>query len=213
MRRSRVAAMTMVGVVALSGCTRSVEDATPRPAPVAAPISELQVADLLSPQVLGEDGNLFVTAEPEQCGGLAQEVDPPFLDAHRPVATDGGHWSTDDAVFVEEMVAVYRFDFDPAAALDKVRQTVAACLDTPVTVTTMQGRTYVFGVRTAAADSPQGSVVWSLRALDWNCDNAFVAAHNAAIEITTCGSAGGFDVAGLAAEALERIDALANTTA
>ena len=207
--------MAVVGaLVAVGGCTRSVQEATPRPAPDAAPISELQVADLLSPQVAGEDGNLFLTAEPERCSGLAQEVDPPFLDSHRPLATDGGHWTTDDAsVFVEEMVAVYRFDFDPAAALDEVRQTVEACRDTPLTVTTMQGRTYVFEVRAAAADSPQSSVLWSLRASDWNCDNTFVAAHNAAVEITTCGSIGRFDVAGLAVEALERINTLANTTA
>ncbi|MGB3234135.1 MAG: sensor domain-containing protein [Mycobacterium sp.] len=215
--RSPVTAIAVIGVlVAVGGCTRSVQEATPRPAPVAAPISELQVADLLSPQVAGEDGNLFVTAEPERCSGLAQEVDPPFLDSHRPLATDGGHWTTDDAsVFVEEMVAVYRFDSDPAAALDEVRQTVEDCRDTPLTVTTMtmQGRTYVFEVRAAAADSPQSSVLWSLRAADWNCDNTFVAAHNAAVEITTCGSVGGFDVAGLAVEALERINALANTTA
>ncbi|MGB7361143.1 MAG: sensor domain-containing protein [Mycobacterium sp.] len=207
--------MAVIGaLVAVSGCTRSVQDATPQPAPVAAPISELQVSDLLSPQVAGEDGNLFVTAEPERCGGLAQEVDPPFLDSRGPLATDGGHWTTGDAsVFVEEMVAVFRVDFDPAAALDDVRQTVEACRDAPVTVTTMQGRTYVFEVRAAAGDSPQGSVLWSLRAVDWNCDNTFVAAHNAAVEITTCGSAGGFDVGALAVEALERINALANTTA
>ena len=56
-------------------------------------------------------------------------------------------------------------------------------------------------------------MVWSLRAVDWNCDNTFVAAHNAAIEITTCGAAAGFDVASLAQQALQRIEALANTTA
>lgn len=56
-------------------------------------------------------------------------------------------------------------------------------------------------------------MLWSLRAFDWNCDNLFVAAYNAAIEITTCGTTPGYDVAGLAEEALERIDALANTTA
>lgn len=201
-------------VALVSGCTRSVDDATPRPAALAAPINELQVVDLLSPKVVGEDGNLFVTAEPASCSGLAREVDPPFIDAHRPLATDGGHWTTDDAeVFVEEMVAVYRFEFDPTAALNEARKTIESCSGTTLTVTTMQDRTYIFDVLPMTGDSPQGSVVWSLRAADWNCDNTFVAAHNAAIEITACGAAGGFDVSALAEDALKRIEALANTTA
>lgn len=57
------------------------------------------------------------------------------------------------------------------------------------------------------------TVVWALRNETWNCDNAFVAAHNAAIEITACGRSPGYDVAALAAGALERIEALANITA
>ena len=215
-RRLRVAAAVAVGLVValLSGCTRTVEDAEPTPAALAAPITVLQVADLLSAKVLREEGNLFVTAEPEPCSGLAQEVDPPFLDAHRPMATDGGHWTTSDGTtFVEEMVAVYRFDFDPANALDTVRQTIGNCRDTTLTVTTMRGRTHTFRVLPAATQSPEGSVGWSLRSPDWNCDNAFVAAHNAAIEITACGAGVGFNTAALAEDALERIDALANMTA
>jgi hypothetical protein len=45
-------------------------------------------------------------------------------------------------------------------------------------------------------------VLWSLRGADWSCDNALVAAHNAAIEITTCGAGGGLDTAGLARKPL-----------
>lgn len=213
-RHLAVAASAGVVLALVNGCTRNADDARPMPAAVAAPIQVLQVVDLLSPKVAGTEGNLFVTAEPERCSGLAQEVDPPFLDANRPLATDGGHWITEDAaVFVEEMVAVYRFDFDPAAALDNVRRAVESCRDTPLTVTTMGQRKHVFAVLPATGDAPQGSVVWTLRSADWNCDNTFVAAHNAAIEITTCGAAGGFDVAALADDALKRIDALANTTA
>ncbi|MCH9709760.1 MAG: sensor domain-containing protein [Actinomycetia bacterium] len=214
MRHLVFAAPASVVLALVSGCTRNVDDARPMPAAVAAPIQVLQVVDLLSPKVLGTEGNLFVTVEPERCSGLAQEVDPPFLDANRPLATDGGHWITEDGVvFVEEMVAVYRFDFDPAAALDDVRRAVDSCRDTPLTVTTMGQRKHVFEVLPATSDTPQGSVAWRLRSADWNCDNTFVAAHNAAIEITTCGAAGGLDVAKLADDALKRIDALANTTA
>lgn len=207
-------AVATIAIALVTGCTRTVVDATPRPQTLAAPITTGQVVDLLSPKVLGGEGNLFATAEPERCSGLAREVDPPLIDAHRPLATDGGHWTSDDGTtYVEEMVAVFRYDFDPAAALTDARTQVGACRETPVTVTTMDGVSYTFTVQPASGDSPPDSVVWTLRAADWNCDNMFVAAHNAAIEITTCGAAGGYDVATLAEEALERIEALANTTA
>ncbi len=202
------------GLAALAGCTREVDNPIPQPADLAAPIWKLQVSDLLSAKVAGGEGNLFAAAEPKHCSGLAQEVDPPFLEAHRPLATDGGHWTTDDgATYVEAMVAVYRLDFDPTRALDTVRQAIQTCADTALTVTTVRGRVHTFAVSPAATESPQGTIGWTLRAANWNCDNTFVASHNAAIEITTCGTAGGFDAGALADDALKRIDALANTTA
>ncbi|MGE0218641.1 sensor domain-containing protein [Mycolicibacterium sp.] len=217
-RRARAAGAAIAAAAAVAalgtGCTRTVENPIARPGTLASPITTGQVVDLLSPKVLGAEGNLFATAEPERCAGLGREVDPPFIDAHRPLATDGGHWVTDDGtVYVEEMVAVYRYDFDPAAALDEVRDAIAACGDTPLTITTMEGRSYVFDVGRGSGDAPPNSVLWTLRAVDWNCDNTFVAAFNAAIEITACGAAGGFDIAALAEEASKRIEALANTTA
>ena len=110
------------------------------------------------------------------------------------------------------MVAVYRSEFDSAKALEDVRRTIASCTGTTVTITTMHDETYVFTVAPGPA-GPQGTVLWALRASDWFCDNTFVAAHNAAIEITACGATGGYDVKTLAVEALARIEALANTTA
>lgn len=213
--RTSAGVLVATGVVAVgAGCTRQIDDATPVPGSVAAPILTTQVVDLLSPDVRGEEGNLFAVVEPERCAGLAREVDPPFLSAHRPMATDGGHWTTaDGAVYVEEMVAVYRYDFDAAAALDLVRRTIDECRAETLTVTTMQDRTYLFDTAPVTAPEPDSSVLWQLRAVDWNCDNTFVAAHNAAVEITACGAAGGFDVAGLAEQARARIEALANTTA
>lgn len=215
---TRRCASTIVAaaVVAMpvSGCTRTVDNPAVRPEALAAPITTLQVVDLLSPQVVGEDGNLFVTAEPDRCAGLAREVDPPFLADRHPLATDGGHWTTEDGRFyIEEMVAVYRAEFEPAAALDTARRAIEDCRGDTVTVTTMRDRTYAFQVLPAAATAPDGAVLWSLRAVDWNCDNLFVAAHNAAVEITTCGEMPGYDVSTLAEDALQRIELLANTTA
>lgn len=211
---TEVVAVAACVVAVLGGCTRHVDQPQARPESLAAPIGTLQVVDLLSPKVIGEDGNLFAVAEPERCAGLGREVDPPFIEAERPLATDGGHWTSDDGqYFVEEMVAVYRAEFDPAAALRAVREAIDACTGTTLSVTTMRDRVYDFQVQALPAEGPEGSVLWSLRAFDWNCDNLFVAAYNAAIEITTCGATPGFDVVGLAEDALERIERLANTKA
>lgn len=213
-RRCSATVVAVAGVVALlAGCTRHVDSPQARPQSLAAPITTAQVVDLLSPNVIGEEGNLFSVAEPERCAGLAREVDPPLLEIHGPLATDGGHWTSEDGQFyIEEMVAVFPAEFDPAAALDTVRRSVDECRGTTVTVTTMRDRTYEFDVQ-PGPDGPDGSVLWSLRAADWNCDNLFVAAHNAAIEITTCGALPGYDVVSLAQDALDRINVLADITA
>ncbi len=203
-------------VLAVAGCTRAIDDPQARPAPQVGPISPLQVGDLLSPEIFNKDGNLFATVEPERCAGVAREVDPPFIVDHDPEARDGGHWSTDvggiEAV-VEEMVAVMPSDFSAQDALTAARGTIDACRDTPITVTTMYGRTYTFRLAAAEQAAPEGAVLWSLRAADWNCDNLFVAAHNAAIETTSCGAAGGVDVATAAEDALKRIEALVDNKA
>lgn len=202
-----------VGLAAL-GCTREVESPRPRPERPVAPITALQVSDLLSSRVQNKDGNLFVTVEPEECSGLAREVDPPFIAEHAPVATDGGHSVIDGQpqVYVEEMVGVYHADFDPQGALADVRRAMASCRNRPFTVTSMRGRTYVFHLLPPTDSGSPNIALWSLRAADWACDSAFVAAHNAAIGISTCASVGGYHVLPMAQDALNRIDRLANTT-
>jgi hypothetical protein len=213
-----VAKWWAVAALALTvvGCTRSVESPRAQPAPAIGPVSVLQVGDLLSPDIFDKDGNLFAAVEPERCAGVAREVDPPFITDYDPAAEDGGHWPTTAGgvdVVVEEMVAVYPSDYSAEEALASARSTLEACGDTPVTVTTMSDRTYTFDVESAAQPAPAGAVLWSLRAADWNCDNLFVAAHNAAIEMTSCGAAGGVDVAAAAEDALRRIEALADNKA
>ena len=51
------------------------------------------------------------------------------------------------------------------------------------------------------------------RVMNRELDNAFVAAHNAAIRISTCATVNGYDVRSLARDALKRIEKLANMTA
>lgn len=213
--RARATAGILVLCVALSGCTKVIDTAKPRSEPPVAPITAGQVGDLLSEDAQkGDDGNLFVTVDPDECAGVAREVDPPFLFDHRPAAHDGGHWVSQEGheAYVEEMVAVYRADYDPGAVVDEVRRTIESCRDTPFTITAMDGDQIEFTMAPSTESGAPEIVLWSFRAATWACDNAFIAAHNAAIEITTCGPVNGFDVKTVAEHALERIEKLANTT-
>jgi hypothetical protein len=205
----------LLALALISGCTEVV-DAPPKAAPPVAPITAGQVGDLLSPSVEKYDGNLFSTVEPEDCSGVAKEVDPPFIFDLDPAATDGGHWMVDDLgrqVYIEEMVAVYRADYDAKNALAQAKRTLQSCQDVPFTVTDMKGRSYDFTLLPPVTSDSPNILLWSFSANDWACDSTFVAAHNAAVEISTCGPVGGYPVHNLAADALNRIEGLANTTA
>jgi len=196
----------------LAGCTRVVDTPQPKVEPVG-PITVGQVSDLLSEKAAPDDDpNLFVTVEPEECAGLAQEVDPPFIFDTTPVAHDGGQWFADDDVSVQEMVGVYRADFDPAAKVDEINRAIESCQRDSLTATTMDGQVLYFRPLPPQDSGSPEIVLWSI-AGSWACDNAFIAAHNAAIEITVCGEHNGYDVLALAKAALERIQKLANMAA
>jgi hypothetical protein len=201
---------------ALGGCTRVVDAPQPVPVPPVAPITAGQVGDVLSPEVVGGEGNLFVTVEPEECAGIAREVDAPLIFDNDPAAHDGGHWTTDDGqrqVFVEEIAGVYRADFNANDALANAKRAIESCGDQMFTITTMDGDQDDYRLLPQVDSGSPNIVLWSFKADDWACDNAFVAAHNAAFEVTTCSPMNGYDVLTLAHEALERIEKLANTTA
>lgn len=199
-----------------AACTRVVDGPPPTSEPPVAPITAGQIGDLLSPKVSKSDGNLFVSVEPAECAGVAREVDPPFIVDHDPAAYDGGHWMATNSgldVYVEEMIGVYRADFDAGEALAQAKRTIESCHGTPFRVTSMAGRDYVFELLAPVDSGSREIVLWSFKGDDWACDSALIAAHNAAVEISTCGPANGYDVSSLAEDALERINKLANTTA
>jgi hypothetical protein len=208
----RGSALILGLALALTGCTRLLEQPHPQAEQPVAPIPAGQVHDLLSPHVQDHDGNMFVTVSPESCSGVAREVDPPFITGPHPAATDGGHWVDEGRVFIEEMVAVYHRDFDPRAALANARHTIGSCRDVAFSVAAMRGQHYVFTLLPQANSGSPDIVLWSFHSTDWACDSAFVAAHNAAVEISTCGTVNGYDVLSLARDAVKRIDTLANTT-
>jgi hypothetical protein len=197
----------------LGACTREVDPPQPPSAQPVAPITALQVGDLLSKHVQDRDGNLFVSVEPQQCSDHALEVDPPLIFDLGPVATDGGHWVSEDGVVIDETAGVYHATFDAKRALAETEHTVESCRDTPFTITDMNGREYHFSLLPQVDSGSPDIVLWSFRAPDWACDNAFVAAHNAAVRISTCAKTNGYDVLSLAEDALKRIEKLANTTA
>lgn len=201
--------------IALVGCTKMVDPPRALPGIPVAPIPAGQVADLMSKNVEEQDGNLFVSVEPARCSGVAQEVDAPFIFDHNPAAHDGGHWvqAGNPQIFVEEIVGVFRANFNAEAALADARRIIESCQGVTFTVTSMTDRSYDFRLLPPRESGSPDIVLWSFTSPDWACDNAFVAAHNAAIEITTCAEANGYDVTALAEDALKRIEALANTVA
>jgi hypothetical protein len=211
----RRATVSLLFGLFLAGRTRDAESPHPNPERPAAPITALQVADLLSDKVQDRDGNLFITVEPRECSGMAREVDPPLIFDLDPAATDGGHWVTDDGqnVVVHEAAGVYHADFDPKHALAETERTIESCRDVPFTVTDMRGRDYHFRLLPPVDSGSPDIVLYSCQAPDWACDNEFVAAHNAAVRISTCARINGYDVLSLARDALKRIEKLANTTA
>lgn len=203
----------------LAGCTRVVDDASPRAQPPPAPIAAGQVGDLLSGKTAPQyEPNLFTTVDPDRCAGLTREVDPPFLFGNDvPVAHDAGQYFTDadePSVSVVEMVAVYPSNFAPADAVDHVKRTIEACRDDVMATTAMEGETVYFRLESQPDSESSDIALWTVTSRSgWTCDNAFIAAHNAAVELTACGDVGGYDARPLADAALKRIHALANTTA
>jgi hypothetical protein len=210
--RRATASAALLSLV-LAGCTRDAEKPPPKPPQPVAPITALQVGDLLSDKVQDRDGNLFITVEPKECSGMALEVDPPLIFDLGPAATDGGHWVTESEVVIDEAAGVYHADFDPKHALAETERTIESCRHVPFTVTDMRGRDYDFRLLPHVDSGSPDIVLYSFQAPDWACDNAFTAAHNAAVRISTCGAVNGYDVLSLARDALKRIEKLANTTA
>jgi hypothetical protein len=199
----------------LLGCTREAEAPRAQPEQPVAPITASQVAELMNPKVQDRNGNLFITVAPKQCAGMAREVDPPLIFDLKPAATDGGHWVTDDGrgVVIDEAAGVYHADFDARNALAQAKRTIESCRDVPFTVTDMRGREYHFRLLPAVDSGSPDIVLWSFSSADWACDDAFVAAHNAAVRFSACARVGGYDVLSLAKDALKTIEKLANTTA
>jgi nitrous oxide reductase accessory protein NosL len=209
----RIRALALLLSLLLAGCTRDAETPQPRAEQPVAPITALQVNDLLSAKVRDRDGNLFVSVKPDECRPHALEVDPPLIFDLHPVATDGGHWVTDDGVVIDETAGVYHANFDSKHALAETQRTIDSCRNIPFTITDMRDREYHFMLLPQTNSDSPDIVLWSFRAPDWACDNAFIAAHNAAIRISTCATVNGYDVLSLARDALKRIEKLANTTA
>jgi hypothetical protein len=211
-------ALALLLGLALVGCTRVIDDATPQRERPIGPIDAGQVEDLVSKNGRGGDAgaSLYAKVEPADCAGLVQEVRAPFVFDAKPVAHSGGFWHDVEAPHpgnIVEIVGVYHSDFDPAAALGRASRTIEACRGGTVTAAGADGEEPDdFRVLPQQDSGSPQIILWSMSKVGWACDNAFVAAHNAAIEMTACDESNGYDVLALAQDALKRIEALANAT-
>ena len=203
----------MFVIFVVAGCTRVIDSPRPQSEPPPAPITAGQVSDLLSEKAEEEqEPNLFVTVDPGECAGLASEVDPPFIFNTTPAAhTGGGHFDGDYSL--TEMVGVYSSDYDPKAAIKDAKRTIESCQQKTLITTAMEGQVVDFRVLPYSDSGLPEIVLWSVDSGGWACDDAFIAAHNAAVEITACGVTNGYEVLARAHEALQRIEDLANTRA
>ena len=201
----------------LVGCTRVIDDARPQMQRPVGPIGAAQVDDLLSPSA--EPGNIqspYFTVDPDDCAALAREVNPPLIVDARPAAQAGGFWYDDTGpeANVIELVGVYRSDYDANAAVAGAMRVIGSCRDRALKAAGEDGTVNEFRLRPPRDSGSPSIAIWSLASVDqWDCDNAFVAAHNAAVEITACAKTSGYDVLRLAKGALSRIEALAAMTA
>jgi hypothetical protein len=103
-----------------------------------------------------------------------------------------------------EIVGVYHSDYDPAAAIDGVVHGIESCRGEKLRVTASSGATIGLRVQPRSDSGSAQIVLWSLPDSDGGtCDDAFITAYNAAIEITTCSEKTGYDVLALARRRVE----------
>lgn len=209
----------LLAVLMLVGCTRGgtplTTTTTAEDVPVA-PIMASQVRDLLSTQgqkTERDDSSAFKRVDPDRCAGVAREVEPPFLTAPGPVATESRYWvNPPEGTQVVEIASVFHADFDAKKVIADAAKTIDSCQSSTLTIY-WANTSRDFRLQPRTDSGSPNIVVWSFSAYNWNCDDTLVAAHNAAIEITACSGRGGFDVLALARDALKRIEGLANSVA
>lgn len=211
---ARIQVVAVLAVLAVTACTRVV-DSRPESQLTVGPILATQVRDLLSEDAQRSPVNIYVYTgvDPVECAGLLQEADAPLIFDAKPAVNDGGSW-VDDDVKIIEIAGVYRSNYDAADVVDRARRTVASCQGRVLATSGDDGSAPDDLVLSPPMESDSPDIaVWSASVTDdaWVCDNAFVAAHNAAVFITACSELGGYDVDSLAHGALDRMNALVNT--
>ena len=213
----RATPLLLCAALSLAGCSphegkKKASDSDRGVGPIIADLSP----ELLSPQSDKKHKNpeevAFVGVDPANCAGAAQEVDPPFL-MHDPVAVNNGSWAQNEGrmSMIEEIVGVYHSDFEPEQAIAEAAKSLDSCQGTTFTIRTRVGDAGRYRLLPRKDSGSPNILLWSFSSAtrDWACDNALVAAYNAAVEITTCSYTNGTDVLTLAKGALERINKLA----
>ncbi|MGL6236756.1 MAG: sensor domain-containing protein [Segniliparus sp.] len=216
------AALVATLLAALVSCAHRTDPAesSSQPSAKVGPIAAESVQRLFEPGHFDASGlseNMYSSASPPECRGLVLEVDSPLLmrgqaavaSAIAPKAGDTEHSQ------IVEIAAVYREDFSATDLVAEAAKTREHCLSTPITGSTQGGGNSTFQLVGQPDSGSPNILLWTLSAVgkSWFCNNALVAAHNAAIVITSCYPSPAPGMKELAQSALRRIDGQARAGA
>ncbi|WP_148223315.1 sensor domain-containing protein [Segniliparus rotundus] len=184
-----------------------------------APIAAEAIQSLFEPGHFNASGNIesmYSSASPPECRALVLEVDSPLLmrgqvasaSAIAPKPGDKEHAQ------IVEIAAVYREGFSATDVIAEAAAMREHCEGTPITGSTQGGGNSTFQLIGQPSSGSPNILLWTLSALGkaWFCNNALIAAHNAAVEITSCYPSPAPKMRELAQSALSRIERQARSS-
>jgi hypothetical protein len=204
-----------VTITALASCGHPEEPGARRAqsSPRVAPIAAESIQGLFEPGHFDASGNMesmYSSASPPECRALVLEVDSPLLmrgqaasaEAIAPKPGDKEHGQ------IVEIAAVYREDFSATDLIAEAATMREHCEGTPITGSTRGGGNSTFQLIGQPSSGSPNILLWTLSALgkSWFCNNALIAAHNAAVEITSCSPSPAPGMRELAQSVLSRIE-------
>lgn len=183
-----------------------------------APIAADAIGRLFEPGHFDASGlaeNMYSSASPPECRGLVLEVDSPLLmrgqaataSAIAPKAGDAEHSQ------IVQIAAVYPESFSATDLIAEAAKTRERCQSVAITGSTQGGGNSTFQLVGQPDSGSPNILLWNLSAIGkaWFCNNALIAAHNAAVEITSCYPSPATGMKELARSVLRRIDDQART--
>ena len=207
-----LAALASCGHPADAG--QSSSQSTARVAPIAAD----SIGRLFEPGHFDASGlseNMYSSASPPECRGLVLEVDSPLLMRNQAATASAIAPKPGDTEHsqIVEIAAVYPESFSATDLIAEAAKTRDRCQGTAITGSTQGGGNSTFQLIGQPDSGSPNILLWTLSAVgkSWFCNNALVAAHNAAVEITSCYPSPAPGMKEFAQSVLRRIDSQART--